>query len=478
MDYLVGFVNAIRIVDFIDVIIIAIFIYMTLVWFEKARARFVVIGLFILGSVYILARFFGLYLTTVAFQAFFTIFLIMIVVIFQDELRRFFERIALWRIVRKKKRFASLNENVEILTNALADLARNKTGALVVIKGRDPLDRHIEGGVSLEGLLSQIMLESIFDPHTPSHDGAVIIEEDRVVKFGVHLPLSINIHGAGHLGTRHAAALGLSERTDAICLIVSEEQGTISIAEGERIKPLKDIASLRLRLEDFYRKRFPARRKAWSDLVTGHILEKVIAVILACGLWMVFGQRQEIILRDFVIPIEYRNLAPEWIIGEPKIKEAVVSLNGTERIFNLTDAQEFKISLDMSQAKHGDNQFLLTEELVRRPSGLSVVNITPRKIALQIYKMIDFNVPIEVETSGRIPSGFTLKDIRVVPQAVSIVIPSIISRKDIKIITETIDLRKIKETQELTPKLIVPDDVRFVEDKYPDVKVIIEIEEK
>jgi uncharacterized protein (TIGR00159 family) len=352
MKFIKDFFNLVQITDIIDVAIIATFIYMALVWFEKARARFVLIGLFTLGSIYILARIFGLYLTTMVFQAFFAIFLIMIVIIFQDEFRHFFERIALWRIIRKKRQFSSFNQNIEILTNTLADFARKKIGALIVIKGRDPLDRHIEGGVALEGLLNQVTLESIFDPHTPSHDGAVIIDENQIAKFGVHLPLSVNIHGAGHLGTRHVAALGLSERTDAICLVVSEEHGTISIAEGEKIKQVKDIANLRLRLEDFYRKRFPRKKKFWSDVLAGHILEKIIAVVLACGLWMVFGQRQEIIRRDFVIPIEYRNLAPDWIIGEPKPKEATVSLSGTERTFNLANTSEFKISLDMSKAKH------------------------------------------------------------------------------------------------------------------------------
>ncbi|PIQ88789.1 MAG: hypothetical protein COV72_06565, partial [Candidatus Omnitrophica bacterium CG11_big_fil_rev_8_21_14_0_20_42_13] len=325
--------SSIKIVNLVDLAIIATFIYMALVWFKKARARFVLIGLFILGSIYILAQFFNLYLTTRVFQTFFAIFLIVIVIIFQDEFRSFFERVALWSLLRKKRHLTSFSQNIDIFANALADLSRSKVGALIVVKGNDPLDRHIEGGVPLHGTLSQTMLETIFTPHAPSHDGAVIVEEGFITKFGVHLPLSMNIQKVGHFGTRHAAALGISERTDAICLVVSEEQGTISIAEGDKIKPVDDIGTLRLRLEDFYRKRFAPRRKMWKDLLTGHILEKIVAIFLACVLWIIFGQRQEILRRDFVVPIEYRNLAPEWIIGEPKPKEASVSLSGNASVF-------------------------------------------------------------------------------------------------------------------------------------------------
>lgn len=478
MNYIWEFFSDVGIADVIDVAIIATFIYMALVWFEKARARFMMIGLFILGSIYILARFFGLYLTTVVFQAFFAVFLIMLVIIFQDEFRHFFERIALWGIIRKKRRFTAFNQNVDIITNALADLSRKKIGALVVIKGNDPLERHIEGGIPLGGVLSQIILESIFDPHVPSHDGAVIIEDGGIVKFGCHLPLSMNIQKVGYSGTRHAAALGLAERTDALCIVVSEEQGTISIADGERIKPLKDIAGLRLRLEDFYCKRFPRRKRFRLDLLTGHILEKIIAIVLACGLWMLFSYRQEIVRRDFVVPIEYRNLAPDWIIGEPKAKEATAALSGTERAFNLMDPKELKMSLDMSQVKEGINEFLLTKDLVRYPSGISMVSITPARISLKIYKMITLDVPIEVKTSGRVSFGLALRNIEVHPQTVSIVVPSIIPRQQIKIVTEDIDLRSIRETEVLTPKLIVPREVRFVDDKYPEVKVTVEIEKK
>ncbi|MFQ5680857.1 MAG: diadenylate cyclase [Candidatus Omnitrophota bacterium] len=478
-NYLSSVFDNLRIADLVDVGIIATFVYMALVWFKKTRARFVMIGLFILGFIYVLARLFNLYLTTMVFRAFFAIFLIMIVIIFQDEFRRFFERVALWGVIRKKRRLASFNRNIDILANALANLSRKNIGALVVVKGRDPLGRHIQGGAALNGALSQTILESIFAPHTPTHDGAVIVEGGRIVSFGCHLPLSMNIQRMGHLGTRHAAALGLSERADAICLVVSEEEGTISIAEGEKMRRLDDIGSLRLRLEDFYRKRFPRRRRLWSELLTGHILEKLLALALSCGLWLVFSQqRQEIVRRDFVIPIEYRNLAPDWIIGEPKPKQATAALSGIERVIDLMDSEELRVSLDMSGVKQGDNEFAITKDLVRRPSGVSVVSLSPTKIKLKIYKLLNIDIPVEVNTIRRLSSSLVLRGIRVEPEKVSVVVPSILPQDEIKIVTEPIDLRKIRETRTLTPKIAFPKEMRFVAGKPPQVKVTVEVEKR
>ncbi|HCJ66555.1 MAG TPA: hypothetical protein DHV62_04330 [Elusimicrobia bacterium] len=384
---IIATIREIRLADFVDIGIIAIFIYLALVWLERARARFVFIGIIILGSIYVAARLLGLYLTTMFFQAFFAISLIIIVIIFQDEIRHFLERIGIWGIPRRRRHPVSFNSDVEILSSALVNLSRKRTGALVVIKGRDPLERYLQAGVPVDGLLSQILLESIFDPNAPSHDGAIIVERGRITMLGCYLPLSTNIEEISRLGTRHAAALGITEHTDVLSVVVSEERGTISIAEEGKIKHLSDPAQLKDILEDFYERNFPRKKGiTLSGFLRGHSLEKIIAVIFASALWLSFGYRSEIVRRDFVIPIEYRNLSPDWIIAEPKPKETTITLSGSEKIFNLVDPKEFKLSLDMAKVKEGVNEFPLTKDLIRYPGNLSLVKVQPEKIRLKIYK--------------------------------------------------------------------------------------------
>lgn len=479
VSYIKGIIDSTKLTDLVDMTVIAAFIYIILVWLKKARARFMFIGMIIMGSIYLIARVFGLYLTTMALQAFFAVALIMIVIIFQDDFSRFFENLAIRGVIHRRRLAASFSQNVEILSAALANLSRKKIGALVAVRGKDPLDRHLEAGIGLDGVLSQVLLESIFDRHVPSHDGAVIVEGVRITKFGCYLPLSTNIQEVGRLGTRHAAALGLAERADALCLIVSEEQGTISVAEDGRIRQLRDIGHLQKIMEDFYRKKFPRKKRiAFFNLLTQHFLEKVVAIVLACGLWLAFGHRTETVRRDFLIPVEYRNLASNVIIKEQNPKEVTVTLSGSGQAFNLLKAKELKLSLDMTGLGDGENSFPLTKDLIGSTSGLSVVSMEPDAIRLYAYRVIPLTIPVEMETKGRSPSGVTIREIKVEPKEVSVIVPSTVPRSQLTIVTEPIDLKTITETITLSPKLVIAPDIRFADDKPPDVKVIIEVEKK
>jgi len=479
ISYAKEFFQYIKFIDFVDIGIISVLIYLVLVWLKKARARFIFIGMIMFGALYMVGRLFGLYLTTMALQAFFAVALIMIAIIFQDDLRHFFEKIAIFGVARRHRKASPFMRNIEILSSALANLSRKKIGALIVVRGTDPIDRHLEAGVVLDAVISQVLVESIFDRHVPSHDGAVIIDAGRMTKLGCHLPLSTNIKEVGRLGTRHAAALGITERTDALALVVSEEEGGISVADNGKIKPLNDIAHLNNVLKDFYHKKFPEKKNLdLKRFLTEHYPEKIIAVLIACSLWITFGHRTENVRRDFVVPIEYRNLTENRIIYEPKAKEVTVTLGGTEQKFNLLKPGELKISLDMSTIKDGENEMDLSNDMVRNSSGLSVVNIDPGQVVLNSYKLVSVTVPVELKTKGKLPSGLVMRDMKIEPKLVSIMVPSTMSREKISISTEPIDLTSIKETTEIIPKLVVASDIRFPGDKAPELKVTVNVEKK
>ncbi|MBU2234680.1 MAG: diadenylate cyclase, partial [Proteobacteria bacterium] len=283
-----------RILDLLDIAIISVMISALLIWFKNRATRFVFLGITLLGVIYILARFFQLYLTTVVLQAFFAILLFVLVVIFQEDLRRFFERLGLLGRFRKKIfTVTTFSESAEIIAETTAALAHKRIGALIVIQGEDPLDRHLTGGSNIDGLLSQPLLESIFDPHSIGHDGAVLVDGNRVMRFGCHLPLSANAARHGNLGLRHSAALGLSERSDAICIVVSEERGTISLAREERIQEIANASALRIELETFSEKRIPLSKPTpILNWLKKNQREKVLAIILAGILWVVFGYQR------------------------------------------------------------------------------------------------------------------------------------------------------------------------------------------
>jgi len=182
-------IKNINLPNVIDIAVIALFIYIVVGWLKKAKARFMFLGMLTLGVLYVFARFFHLYLTTLLFQEFFAVALIMIVVIFQEDFRTFFERVATLEITRKHRN-VPIDQNALMVNNALINMSRKNVGALVVIQEKDPLDRHLEAGTKIDASLSELLLESIFDPHVPTHDGAVVIDGNRVVHLGTHLPLS------------------------------------------------------------------------------------------------------------------------------------------------------------------------------------------------------------------------------------------------------------------------------------------------
>jgi DNA integrity scanning protein DisA with diadenylate cyclase activity len=158
MNSLFDLLSSFRVQDLFDILIISTLIYVVLIWFKDTASRFVFAGISLLGVVYILARVFHLYLTSLVLQGFFTILFIALVVIFQEDIRRFFERLATWGALRKSRKVSGDRKwpvDIDVLIESIADLAVRRVGAIIVLQGIDPLERHIKGGYELGGRLSQ-----------------------------------------------------------------------------------------------------------------------------------------------------------------------------------------------------------------------------------------------------------------------------------------------------------------------------------
>ncbi|MBN1363283.1 MAG: diadenylate cyclase [Syntrophaceae bacterium] len=473
-------VKNIRIQDILDVIIIALMIFAFLTWFKKRASRFVLIGITLLGGIYLAARFFQLYLTTIVLQGFFAILLFVLVVIFQEDLRGFFERLALLgNIAKKFPSLSGLKSTAEIISQTAANLAKNRFGALIVLQGSDPLDRHITGGTNLDGIVSEPLLESVFDPHSIGHDGAVIISGNRVTKFGCHLPLSVNISKHGNIGLRHTAAVGLSERSDAMCVVVSEERGTISLAYQEDLTVVPSAAVLNETLEQFYIRNTPTKKSHPAlNWLKENTREKIIALGIAFLLWFAFGYQRDIVRRDFIVPIEYKNVPRNWQIDEPQVTETKVVLHGPEQAFRLLDEHSLKLSLDLSAVMDKKREFNLTSDMVNAPSSLRVSDILPSKIRVYASKSIPWTFPVHVNTQNSLAKNLSLQKINIAPPRVRVLISSQAKPEEIKIETEPIDLRKIFSTTKIHTKIVLPAGVSFPEGKPPSASVLIKVKKK
>jgi len=258
MDFLqtwTRLISTFQVTDLIDILVIAVIIYYAAMLVKETRAEQLIKGFAAILVVAQLSDWMNLYTVHWLISNVLTIGLILVVVIFQPELRRAFERLGRsqgWtRFLRPNEENAKLNQIDEII-RASTSLARQKIGALMVIEGRTGLNDIIETGTEINGIVSAELLINIFIPNTPLHDGAVIIREDRILAAGSFLPLTENNSLSKELGTRHRAALGMSERSDAMVVIVSEETGIISVAQDAQLSRRVDENTLREMLNDFF----------------------------------------------------------------------------------------------------------------------------------------------------------------------------------------------------------------------------------
>ncbi len=231
--YLQSQISAIRINDIIDILVVAIVLYYLFRFVRNRRASKLAVGIVLLFVLYLLSDLFELNTIRFLMDNIFQVGLIAVMIVFQPELRSMLESFG-----GQTKRIRDLtthnvDKNIEMidqLASAVEDLSKDCTGALIVIERDTPLGDFAKSGTELNADVSALLLRNIFFNKSPLHDGAVIIKGGRIHVAGCFLPLSMNTEIMKELGTRHRAALGASENSDAVVIVVSEETGNISVA--------------------------------------------------------------------------------------------------------------------------------------------------------------------------------------------------------------------------------------------------------
>ena len=234
--------------DVLDMAIIGFVVYQLVLLIRGTRAVQMLTGLFVLGIAYQGAQYFELYTLNWILDSLGNVILIVIVVVFQHDIRRMLTQVGTGPLFSGGRRIAHA-QVIEEITRAAVLLASRRVGALIVIAREVGLNEYIEGGTRLDAQVTKELLVSIFLPTSPLHDGALAIQHGRVVAAGCFLPLTTNPNVSKTLGTRHRAAIGLTEETDALVVVVSEEEGKISLVREGRITRDLDAGVLRSTLQ-------------------------------------------------------------------------------------------------------------------------------------------------------------------------------------------------------------------------------------
>ena len=236
-----GLVFTIGILDIIDIVVVAYFLYRLYLMLKNTRAATLVKGLLVLVAFMIVCRTLNLHVISWLLEKSMTVIMVALPVVFQPELRRALEQIGRGKLFRKGSELdeQELEAMLEDVAAATKVMSKAKVGALMVFERATGLVERIETGVPIDGLVSSGLIQNIFVKDTPLHDGAVVIRGNRIVAACCLLPLTENRNLSQELGTRHRAAIGISEQSDAMVLVVSEETGAISIARnGELVRYL------------------------------------------------------------------------------------------------------------------------------------------------------------------------------------------------------------------------------------------------
>ena len=249
----------IGVVDILEIIIIAFALYHVTFWVKRTRAWTLVKGVFVLFSAYIVAYILDMSVILWVFDKTIGLGITALLIVFQPELRKALEELGQKKIVssilpfdeNKDRNIRFTDRTVNEIVRATSELAKAKTGALIIMEKDIILSEYERTGIIIDSAISSQLLINIFEHNTPLHDGAVIVRGDRIVAATCYLPLSDNMGLSKDLGTRHRAAVGISEVSDSLTVIVSEETGMISVAVGGKLLRNIDGDLLRGKLNDF-----------------------------------------------------------------------------------------------------------------------------------------------------------------------------------------------------------------------------------
>ncbi|MBN1687480.1 MAG: diadenylate cyclase CdaA [Candidatus Omnitrophica bacterium] len=246
----------------LEILFIWVLLYYLIRFFQGTRAMQVLMGLIILAAIFNVAKVLELNTINWVLTKLFAVGVVALLIIFQPELRRGLARIGQNTFAGA---FLKKGGTIDELVQACEHLSRNRIGALVALERNIGLKNYIEGGIVLDAQVSAELLITLFAPNTPTHDGGVIIQGDRIASCGALFPLSQNVDLARSLGTRHRAAIGLTEECDAVCVVCSEETGSISVAVyGKFTRELNTEGLKRVLMSLF---KAPQKRKTFREMI-------------------------------------------------------------------------------------------------------------------------------------------------------------------------------------------------------------------
>lgn len=461
---------------FFDVPILALMILLLYRTLKTSGSWHIGLGLIIILFIYILAHLLNFTGIVWIFEKISNIALIALIIIFQPEIRKIFERTA--STLKIKKLLKHSEDLSSLITEAVFKIAMNRWGAIIILPGKESLESKVSGGILLDAEPSVPLILSIFDHHSEGHDGAMIIENGKVAKFGLRLPLSTSSKLSEELGTRHHASLGLSEVSDAFIITVSEERRVITVFNDGGMTSVKDRSELREKIENHWKAgssfSIPGSFNNKGSLILETAGSLLVAFILWISIMSSVTQLKEI---TATIPIEYE-LANTMVIVGDNPNEANIRLSGTMPLISDIKPEELKAVIDLTNATPGELNVTIASNNLNLPQGINLVDVEPLNFNISIHSYVQQVIQIKPQLLGSLPVGYELESVAVSPEKISALfaIEEKSSEEEIFLTTTPVYLQTITQKTKLICKVIAPQGIIPVgNNQWPDVIVTLNV---
>ncbi|MDR3580912.1 MAG: diadenylate cyclase CdaA [Oryzomonas sp.] len=462
----------VRIQDIADILIMTLLLYQLYLWFRSTRAMQVLLGLGVVTIIYFVTRFLGLYMTSWILQELGTVLIVLIIVVFQAEIRQALYRFSLMRHFFGSRQGPQQNSQIHEIVETLYSLAEKRTGALVVFQRSESLTDLMLNGVTLDCEITPQMLEAIFYDGAPLHDGAALIRDGRIALASCHLPLSLNSDLPQFYGTRHRAALGLSERTDAVVAVVSEERGEVSLAIGRELRRPSSAGELVTILENLISPDKERPHVTLMQWLFSDLLAKTAVLLIVMAFWALITSRQGAIA-TVTAPVRLHGIPQNLVLMRSSPEEVEVQVKSFSTLTPTPAKLDIAADVDLSEVREGQAIVRIRNSDFTLPSGMVVGSVNPSSIRIVTEKKVRKTVPVRCVVRGKMPRGLEGYQLVASPASLEVEGPAgQISRLE-SVATEEVDAGKLLKGKEYQKNLLpLPKNVTVLRDEPLTLKLV------
>jgi hypothetical protein len=365
---------------------------------------------------------------------------------------------------------------------AVFKMAKKKTGAMLVFQQRDRLAEHLSEGIPLQGKWSPEIMASIFAKESPLHDGAAVIQGDRIKLVGTYLPLTKKEGLPRQYGTRHRAAIGLSEMTDVVVVVISEERGEVSVVHRGEVEQIPEPPQLQMVLTRLLLKSYTAvkpRTRVRELLIQAGGL--LLTFLLVSTSWSIYSGKQ-VALINITTAVDFRNIPETLELRRSSAESVEVQITGKRTLVSALKPEQVGAFLDLSEIDTGYHRIVLNGDNIELPLGLEVVRITPAAIRIEMEKRVERAIAVEPNIVGSPPAGYLIEKIRVRPGSVRVSGPASTLKTMLSLSTEPISVDDIEpqsgEKIVKVPVVLSPASLRLLPGQNKEVLVTIQLKPK